>query len=36
MPDAPGAAVSEQDSDKAANRVRVNGSWFGTYLEDYK
>ena len=35
-PDAPGAAVSEQDSDKAAIRVRVNGSWFGTYLEDYK
>ena len=35
-PEAPGAAVSDMDSDKAAIRVRVNGSWFGTYLDDYK
>ena len=35
-PETPGAAVSGMDSDKAAIRVRVNGSWFGTYLDDYK
>ena len=35
-PETPGAAVSDMDSDKAAIRVRVNGSWFGTYLDDYK
>lgn len=35
-PETPGAAVSDADSDKAAIRVRVNGSWFGTYLDDYK
>ena len=35
-PDAPGAAASDKDSDKAAVRVRVNGSWYGSYLEDYR
>lgn len=35
-PEAPGAAVSDADSDKAAIRVRVNGSWYGTYVQDYK
>lgn len=34
-PDAPGAALTQQSSDKAALRVRVNGSWYGAYLEDY-
>lgn len=35
-PETPGAAVSDKDSDKAAIRVRVNGSWFGAYIQDYK
>lgn len=35
-PDAPAAAVGTKDSDKAAVRVRVNGSWYGAYIEDYK
>ena len=35
-PETPGTAVSDMDSDKAAIRVRVNGSWYGTYVQDYK
>ena len=35
-PEAPGAAASEKDSEKAAIRVRVNGSWYGAYVQDYK
>lgn len=35
-PDVPGPAEFDQDSDKAAIRVRVNGSWYGTYLQEYK
>ena len=36
VPETPGAAASEKDSGKAAIRVRVNGSWYGTYVQDYK
>lgn len=35
-PDAPGSAEFDSDSDKAAIRVRVNGSWYGAYIDDYK
>lgn len=35
-PETPGTAASEKDSDKAAIRVRVNGSWYGAYVQDYK
>ncbi len=35
-PDAPGPAEFDGDSDKAAIRVRVNGSWYGAYIDDYK
>ncbi len=35
-PDTPGAATSTADSDQAAVKVRINGFWFGTYLNDYK
>ena len=35
-PDAPGSAEFDADSDKAAIRVRVNGNWYGAYIDDYK
>lgn len=35
-PDTPGAATSTADSTQAAVKVRVNGFWYGTYLEGYK
>lgn len=35
-PDAPAAAESTEDSNQAALRVRVNGSWYGAYINQYK
>lgn len=35
-PEKPSAAQSDKDSASAAVRVRINGSWYGAYLEEYK